>query len=394
MKLFLPILLLVFANSGNAEFCGCGDSCRDVWDSVATASDGSYTCGARINWLQSAQGFSESDACANVSSEFSDGPCGPVCDPTKCNPPKTTYCGCDSCDQDVWDTVATASDGSYSCGARINWMQTVMGFDEEGACTKVSSEFIDGPCGPVCDPTKCNAPSMCGCTSCTKDVLDSIAGGFSCENRINWVIENKGFSEADACKLVGDEYPSICGMCHADHCGPLPPTPPPTPPAHCHDPCIAVDTSVSFQNFYGVGASMTGSSAFNLENVVSKALKSSMLQALFDPITGIGLNLLRQPMGASDFSSEYYTYEDVQGVFDISKDAAYIIPAIQSALAVNPDIKIMGLPWSYPVRHDEALPIRVYFKLFDNVFSNPVYLLTKNLLFFCLYFHNVISRLG
>ena len=119
---------------------------------------------------------------------------------------------------------------------------------------------------------------------------------------------------------------------------------------------------------------MTGSSAFNLENVVSKALKSSMLQALFDPITGIGLNLLRQPMGASDFSSEYYTYEDVQGVFDTSKDAAYIIPAIQSALAVNPDIKIMGLPWSYPVRHDEALPIIFCF--------NVSYLLTKIFSFF------------
>ena len=159
MKLDLAsILLLVVAKSGNAEFCGCGDLCENVWD-----------------------------------------------------------------------TVATASDGSYSCGERINWLQTAMGFDEAGACAKVSSEFTDGPCGPVCDPTKCNAPSRCGCTSCTKDVLDSNAGGFSCENRINWVTENKGVSEEDACKLVGDEYPSICGMCHTDRCGSFPPGP--TPPA-------------------------------------------------------------------------------------------------------------------------------------------------------------------
>ena len=71
---------------------------------------------------------------------------------------------------------------------------------------------------------------MCGCTSCTKDVLDSNAGGFSCKNRINWIIANKGFSEEDACKLVGDEYPSICGMCHTDRCGSFPPGPTPPPP--------------------------------------------------------------------------------------------------------------------------------------------------------------------
>lgn len=57
-------------------------------------------------------------------------------------------------------------------------------------------------------------------------------------------------------------------------------------------------------------------------------------------------------MGASDFNTEQYanyTYEDVQGSFDISKDFAQkIIPSIQSALAVNPDIHIIGVPWSYP----------------------------------------------
>lgn len=44
---------------------------------------------------------------------------------------------------------------------------------------------------------------------------------------MNWVMENYDMNEGDACKLVADEYPSICGVCHADHCGDFPPTPTP-----------------------------------------------------------------------------------------------------------------------------------------------------------------------
>ena len=68
----------------------------------------------------------------------------------------------------------------------------------------------------------------CGCTSCTQDVLSQIAGGYSCAARINWVIRNKGMSSLSACKLVADEFPSICGRCHADRCGSVP-TPTPGP---------------------------------------------------------------------------------------------------------------------------------------------------------------------
>ena len=34
--------------------------------------------------------------------------------------------------------------------------------------------------------------------------------------------------------------------------------------------------------------------------------------------------------------------------FDIVKDEAEIIPAIKAALGINPKIKIMGIPWSWP----------------------------------------------
>jgi hypothetical protein len=70
-----------------------------------------------------------------------------------------TYCGCKLCTQTVWDTIATDAGGSYSCGARISWLQT-KGSSEADACQKVSSEFHQCTCRPMCkflddpDPSK------------------------------------------------------------------------------------------------------------------------------------------------------------------------------------------------------------------------------------------------
>ena len=77
--------------------------------------------------------------------------------PSLFNPPSTSYCGCDSCTDEVWNTPAIDSDGSFTCGSRMTWLQTDRSYSEQDACIRVSSEFANGPCGPLCDPTKCNA---------------------------------------------------------------------------------------------------------------------------------------------------------------------------------------------------------------------------------------------
>jgi len=84
---------------------------------------------------------------------------------------------------------------------------------------------------PTLKPTKkpVSAPKMCGCDSCTDQVLSNMADGYTCGARIDWLISNQGLSEAESCKTVGDEFPSVCGACHADHCGAFPPTPSPVP---------------------------------------------------------------------------------------------------------------------------------------------------------------------
>jgi len=108
---------------------------------------------------------------------------------------------------------------------------------ELDSCKLVSEEYpsICGRChtdrcGSIPSPTPPASDYRCGCRSCTPDILDLNADGHSCGARIDWLVQNKGMSELDSCKLVSEEYPSICGRCHTDRCGSVFP-PSPTPPS-------------------------------------------------------------------------------------------------------------------------------------------------------------------
>ena len=120
---------------------------------------------------------------------------------------------------------------------------------------------------------------------------------------------------------------------------------------------IALDEGRLFQQIDGFGASFTDSSAWLVYNKLSPPQRNELMTNLFDPVNGIGLSYLIQPMGASDFSvAGGYTYNDLPdnqqdpdlNNFSISHDLAYIIPIIKQALELNPNLKIMATPWSAP----------------------------------------------
>jgi glucosylceramidase len=120
---------------------------------------------------------------------------------------------------------------------------------------------------------------------------------------------------------------------------------------------ITVDDSKRFQQIDGFGASLTDSSAWLIANKLTAAQRDSLMKDLFDPATGLGISLLRQPMGASDFSTiGNYSYDDMPAGqsdptlsrFSIDHDRAAIIPLLHTALRLNPDLKLIGTPWSPP----------------------------------------------
>jgi glucosylceramidase len=120
---------------------------------------------------------------------------------------------------------------------------------------------------------------------------------------------------------------------------------------------ITVDNTTQYQQMDGFGGSLTDSSAWLIWNKLSASQRSTLMQQLFSASSGIGISFLRQPMGASDFSaSGNYSYDDMPAGqtdpnlanFSVAHDTAYIIPLAKQALSINPNIKVVALPWSPP----------------------------------------------
>ena len=122
-------------------------------------------------------------------------------------------------------------------------------------------------------------------------------------------------------------------------------------------PVITVDPTIQHQQMDGFGGSLTDSSAWLIWNKLSASQQTALMQQLFSPSGGIGISFLRQPMGATDFSaSGNYSYDDMPAGqidpnltnFSLAHDSAYIIPLVKQALSINPNIKVVALPWSPP----------------------------------------------
>jgi glucosylceramidase len=116
---------------------------------------------------------------------------------------------------------------------------------------------------------------------------------------------------------------------------------------------ITVNPSTTYQAMTGFGASFTDSSA---SLVYNSPQRNAIMTKLFDPTNGIGLSFLRQPIGASDFSTSLFSYDDMPSGqsdpnlanFSISHDQAYILPILKQALSLNPQVTVMATPWSPP----------------------------------------------
>lgn len=120
---------------------------------------------------------------------------------------------------------------------------------------------------------------------------------------------------------------------------------------------VVVDESQPRQTFLGCGASLTESSASLLARL-PEAEREAALRQLFSPDHGIGLSVLRQPIGSSAFvaGTRYYTYDDVPSGqtdfdlahFSIQHDEREILPLLRRARAINAELKVIGTPWSAP----------------------------------------------
>jgi len=120
---------------------------------------------------------------------------------------------------------------------------------------------------------------------------------------------------------------------------------------------IDINPHVRYQQFTGIGAAMTDSSAWLIYDQLSATDRLRLMQDLFGA-SGIHMNFLRVPMAASDYtvSADPYSYDDMPtgqtdpslSHFSIAHDLTYLIPTLQQALQVDPGLEIFANLWSPP----------------------------------------------
>ncbi|ESQ86077.1 hypothetical protein AEAC466_02495 [Asticcacaulis sp. AC466] len=121
------------------------------------------------------------------------------------------------------------------------------------------------------------------------------------------------------------------------------------------DTLIVVDKSKSFQTMVGFGASMTDASAYLLQQKMKPADRDALMADLFGS-KGLGFSFMRLTVGASDFSRDHYSYDDMPkgetdptlANFSIAYAKTDVIPSVKQALKLNPRMTIMASPWSAP----------------------------------------------
>jgi glucosylceramidase len=121
------------------------------------------------------------------------------------------------------------------------------------------------------------------------------------------------------------------------------------------DAVVSVNTLKRYQRFSGVGASMTGASA-SLIGVLAPAERKKLMAQLFSRTDGAGLSVLRQPLGASDFSLADRSYDDAPPGqtdralrrFSLGSDARTVLPLVRQAKQLNGSLKVVATPWSAP----------------------------------------------
>ena len=114
---------------------------------------------------------------------------------------------------------------------------------------------------------------------------------------------------------------------------------------------LDVDSAKPLHEFLALGASLTDASAWILANMPAEK-REKLMRELFTP-EGCNLGAIRLNMGASDYSTALYSYDDTSGdvemkCFSLARDDNFLVPMAKAAKALRPDLYVFAAPWSPP----------------------------------------------
>ena len=119
---------------------------------------------------------------------------------------------------------------------------------------------------------------------------------------------------------------------------------------------INVNEGVKYQQMDGFGASLTDASSWLLFYHLSVSKRLEILRQIFGR-DGIRISLLRQPIGATDFAWNQWSFDDTtnniddfnMSSFSLWREDAYIRPILDQAVAIDRGrVKLFATPWSPP----------------------------------------------
>jgi glucosylceramidase len=115
---------------------------------------------------------------------------------------------------------------------------------------------------------------------------------------------------------------------------------------------VTVNDATLLQTFNGFGGTFN-EVGWNVLSLLSAADRNRAITLLFDANNGAKFQYGRIPMGANDYSASRYTDDETAGdtmmlQFNINRDKQTLIPYIQAALLVNPNVHLWGSPWTPP----------------------------------------------
>ncbi|MFT4214300.1 MAG: glycoside hydrolase family 30 protein [Microbacterium sp.] len=128
------------------------------------------------------------------------------------------------------------------------------------------------------------------------------------------------------------------------------PAPALTAPTAMPDVLVALDQPQQEIEGFGACFNELGWTALQL---LTEAEREGILRELFAPGVGASFGICRMPIGANDFSLDWYSYDETPGDlglehFDVSHDDDTLVPFIRAAHAHRPDLRLWASPWSPP----------------------------------------------
>jgi glucosylceramidase len=141
---------------------------------------------------------------------------------------------------------------------------------------------------------------------------------------------------------------------------------------------VEVDVMHPLQTVDGFGACFNELGWTSL-SALNETDRETIFKELFVPGVGANFTICRMPLGANDFSRNWYSYNETDGDFEMARfsidnDRETLIPFIKSAQKHNPGLQLWASPWCPPtwMKYNKHYACSMSSDFFDKAYHNDI----------------------